>query len=55
MRTRQMTLTCSTQGAGLAAEVPISGVDALAILAASMVVAVATVFTTSVATGEASG
>ena len=55
MKTRQKTLTCSTQGAGLAAEVPICGVDALAILAASKVVAVATVLTTSAATGDASG
>ena len=55
MKTRQKTLTCSTQGAGLAAEVPICGVDALAILEASRVVAVATVLTTSAATGEASG
>ena len=54
-KTRQKTLTCSTQGAGLAAEVPICGVDVLAILAASMEVAVATVCTTSAAAGEASG
>ena len=55
MKTRQKTLTCSTQGAGLAAEVPTCGVDELAILAASTVVVVATALTTSAAPGEASG
>ena len=39
----------------MAAEVPICGVDVLAILAASTEVVVAIVFTTSAATGEAAG
>ena len=39
----------------MAAEVPICGVDVLAILAASMKVVVATAFTASAAPGEASG
>ena len=41
MRTRQKALTCSVQGTGFAADVPTSGVAALATLAVSIAVAVA--------------